>query len=573
MPHGREENFELSGTEDDDLDVSPDAPLLASSQSHQQERPQRRSRWLPLHQHDSIDSIRTQVIRITKPLRRVRLRYLLRRLVLGVILIYILSCWIRGVPLFASPLPAYTGPYDVGVVDLEVPLDEAITISDTLLKATKQPAFQVETVLFSIYYPAAKGSASARPRHRWIPKPISLTAKGYAQLAHIDNVVLRPMLTFMLWLVAGGIEIPAKVDVSILDTGNNESVLVPARGGGGFGDSFPVVVFSHGMASSRTDYTAYLGELASRGVVVAAIEHRDGSSPGSVVRSPGNPDRAVHILRESDLITSQADGKMTTPQLKFEQLAFRDADIFECIRILQDINTRGGQDVNDMNRLPNPEGETISSWKGKLDFTRLITAGHSYGATGALQALKSNISSSSSSPNNIKNPSAGGIILDPGHSSGPLNPFISVPLLILHSTTWSHPSPPNFYNSHLTHFTVVRNLATSVMARTRQQASWFLTSLGTAHPSITDAPLLEPLLLRLATGASVDARVGLGEYIGVSEEFLRFLTDGERGGLLNEKVTHREYGEWVSEERRKEFGKDMAKHWEIHVSPVDINQL
>lgn len=59
-----------------------------------------------------------------------------------------------------------------------------------------------------------------------------------------------------------------------------------------FGDEprrFPVVVFSHGLAGSRLSYSQFCGELASYGIIVAALEHRDGSGVRSTVRVPQMP--------------------------------------------------------------------------------------------------------------------------------------------------------------------------------------------------------------------------------------------------------------------------------------------
>ena len=39
----------------------------------------------------------------------------------------------------------------------------------------------------------------------------------------------------------------------------------------------PVVVFSHGLAACRTSYSYVCTDLASRGYIVAAVEHGDGS--------------------------------------------------------------------------------------------------------------------------------------------------------------------------------------------------------------------------------------------------------------------------------------------------------
>lgn len=100
---------------------------------------------------------------------------------------------------------------------------------------------------------------------------------------------------------------------------------------------------------------------------------------------------------------SRVDESFDTAELKVAQLAFREAEIEETVRVLRAINDGSGSTIFEMN--PRKEGEDLVNWEGRLDMNNVTMAGHSYGATGALQALKG-------APCKER-PFHGGLILDP----------------------------------------------------------------------------------------------------------------------------------------------------------------
>ena len=489
-----------------------------------------------------------------------------RRLALLAAVLYIAYCFITWQPLFAHNLPPYTGPHGVGAIDVEVPVSDPRIIAPGKLRLSEggdKDAFQLDTVLFTLYYPAETDAVSNKPLHRWIPKPVELTARGYAAAAGIGNWFTNALFTAALAGLAGSLTIPAQVDVPLggappgaEEIGNTKRE-----------DSYPVVVFTHGMASSRTDYTHYCGELASRGYIVAAIEHRDGSSPGSLVMGhDGATSKEVILFKLEDVHLPDTDEQMDVEAFKKAQLAFRQAEIEATVETLQQVNAGEGARLYAANsRL---EGENLKQWAGRLNTDEMVLAGHSYGATGVLQALKPLSAKNGTTVRNPKLPFAGAIALDPGKSSGRLNADLAAPLLVVHSNSWSA-SKSVFYGRP--HFSVVRDLVSSNNVD-KKNPSWFMTSLGTSHPSVTDAPLIEPLLLSWTTGAKIDVYEGLRQYVYVSEDFMWFLFGnrkgkGEKRGLLKEKAEYPEYDESAGFGKYHGQGEGWRKYWQVHVAP------
>lgn len=508
-------------------------------------------------------------------------RYVASALAIG----YVLYSFVASRHLLAHPLPQYSGPHAVGAIDIEASAASPRLVDPARFKATNENAFELRTVLFTLYYPASKGQHVIQHHHDWISKPISVTAAGYAKFAHIGNFFTNALFTGAIKLLVGNIKIPAGVDLPLLGDngvtldsssssassespgilpgdGDEAEKILLERTGHTTQEGYPVIVFSHGDASSRTDYTHYAGELASRGYVVALLEHRDGSSPGSIIQEAGRADETRLTFQTSEVESAEGH-TLERDDFKKAQLDFRQAEIEEAVRVLRRINGGDGADVFAAN--PRREGASLHDWAGRLDTDGMIVAGHSFGATGALQALKGGPSE--------ERPFRGAIVMDPGKQSGRLNDDIDVPILMVHSNSWSK-KRSMFYGR--AHFDTVRDIVAG--NNERGHASWFLTSLGTSHPSVTDAPLLEPFLLSVTTGAEIDVYEAHRQYVHVSVDFLGFLTDGAKRNLLAEPAEFPEYeksrgfgqskpgqGDDDSKEKGGEWA-DWRKYWQMHVS-------
>lgn len=378
-----------------------------------------------------------------------------------------------------------------------------------------------------------------------------------------------------MWALGSKTVIPGHVDSPLLDPA--EKILTEAQGGSsgfhriieaakdreerlelreeGAGLSelglgkLPCVVFTHGMAGMSQSYSHYLGSIASHGYVVAAVEHRDGSGPGTIVHYPNGKERKVWHVQLQDL---QSEPAMTEYDLKIAQLAFREAEMIETIRFFQRLND--GVCPSFTNLKPKSPEASLPGFKNRLDLSAVTIAGHSYGATGAMQALKTATDTVEGTTIN------GGIALDPGKASGPLNTDISVPLLVMQSGEWTEKQTP-FYGQGQ-HFEVVRKIVSSL------KNGWYMTLTGTAHPSCTDAPLIVPWIMKMVTGTTLDPKVALREYIDVSVEFLEYLSSGKKTGVLASPVTSANGPLGDAEERKKVEGT-MGAEWEVHVVPAE----
>jgi len=162
----------------------------------------------------------------------------------------------------------------------------------------------------------------------------------------------------------------------------------------------------------------------------------------------------------------------------------------------------------------------------------------------------------------------GCVALDPGKQSGPLNDDIHVPLVVVHSQSWS---AKHTIFQGAPHFSVVKDLVRKV-TKDKRKPAWFTTARGTTHPSVTDAPLIEPFLLAWTTGATINAKEGVLQYVQITTEFMKFLATGRQTGVLSVDETHPEYDQDIrSDERKAAMDQDIGRYWQIHVAPSNAS--
>lgn len=162
-------------------------------------------------------------------------------------------------------LEPYSGPYAVSTTDLELPIPPRLRRHfplPTLKHAQGEPAFKLETVLFTLFYPAdddeaRPGSGLCQP---WVQRPIDVTAAGYSRFLGQREDLCR----WMFKLAGESLHLPAESDKPLAPPPTAPPISNAAPPSSSSGDhiraetsergAFPLIIFSHGMSGQRTTY-------------------------------------------------------------------------------------------------------------------------------------------------------------------------------------------------------------------------------------------------------------------------------------------------------------------------------
>ncbi|GAB1310846.1 hypothetical protein MFIFM68171_01056 [Madurella fahalii] len=493
-------------------------------------------------------------------------------------------------------LPPYSGPYNVGFLEIELPAREPRHFSH--IKRNNEYALKLDTVLFAVYYPCDleqqrrkenKGESQDRgaesrqscwessqrcrsltrtngqlSRPPWLPRPRGSTCKGYAKFFHVPHL---PVTAYVA-LTSMFTKLPAYRNAKLSgrwppptsDNSNqtsprrrrkDETTTTPTDGTepNNSKPRFPVVIFSHGLGGSRTMYSSICGELASFGLVVVAMEHRDGSGARTFVnsekiggqsdldsqgldRTAGPPENEMRAPTRRDgartkpyymvdYLFPKGNAQDTSPnntrgvdrELRGAQIEMRLAEVEEAFYVLSLIDSGKGDQVHQLNLRHGGnvgsssiglEGIDWRDWRGRLDLAEVTMMGHSFGGATAVQALRL-----SERFTWIKQ----GILLDPW---GPATPertdhtSVQKPVLSIGSEAFMHWTE---------NFDRVEQICDE--ARAAGTLCWMTTIRGSTHLSQTDFAVLYPNWMSLLMKTIVNPKRAMYLTVHSALEFLK----------------------------------------------------
>nr|XP_033811522.1 platelet-activating factor acetylhydrolase 2, cytoplasmic [Geotrypetes seraphini] len=237
-------------------------------------------------------------------------------------------------------LPPGTGPHQVACTDVMVGLKR-------------------KSCFFRLYYPCLPHERTEQPL--WIPEYQYF--RGLAEFLNLNSRWWAALIN----IAYGSCKVPVSWNGPFKSTGSK----------------FPLIIFSHGLGAFRTLYSSVCMEMASRGFLVAAVEHRDRSASATYFyKAESLGSDCPQAPLEKEWIAFQ---KMQAGQKEFH---LRNSQVHqranECVRVLglmRDIDS--GKTVTNILH----SGFELSALKNSIDLDKVAIMGHSFGGATALLAL------------------------------------------------------------------------------------------------------------------------------------------------------------------------------------------
>ncbi|KAG8714598.1 hypothetical protein FRC11_007850 [Ceratobasidium sp. 423] len=275
-------------------------------------------------------------------------------------------------------LPDYKGRFPVSVATFKKPIRPSYVYSNARLNG--KPALKLEEIAYTVYYPTSGDRTHGGRGVHWLPRPLSVATAGWAMFAARSYWLLWPFI----YLFARFIRLPTYMNAPLRpyaksatshDTDSSTETLADS------GTRWPLVIFSHGLAGGRFTYSDYCGRLASQGMVVIALEHRDGSGPFVIPtdEDTGEPIPKLYLQTNGISWEEEPAGKLP---LRVDQLKFRIREIYEAFESFGGVVRGDRRDTTPM--------DTFSHWdsfKDQVDFSQVLLTGHSFGGATSLSLL------------------------------------------------------------------------------------------------------------------------------------------------------------------------------------------
>ena len=240
-------------------------------------------------------------------------------------------------------LPHYNGPYTVGFVDIE---------SDSLED-------QKYGVFMRIYYPTVEEERKKSFVETWLPNAWRYS-HGYGAFLKLPRIASA----MLFYPALGRVRMPCIKHAPILNMN------VP--------DKLPVAIFSHGLGGSRTTYSNICGNMASRGMIVVAIEHGDGSA---CVTSKSGIEIPYEHPNDDNIQPSETKDEYLM-RFRTTQLAHRCDEVSGALKTLHKLDAGELNFQTHMEKVPELIEEhqnCVKGFKNKIDFKNMALVGHSFG--------------------------------------------------------------------------------------------------------------------------------------------------------------------------------------------------